>query len=62
MADKQISDFYWKLPWETSNGNAILCHNFPFDIYSTKHSCGPDPNVCRAYDFRNVGGEQNGNK
>ena len=60
MADRQVSDFYWKLPWETSSRESILCHNFPYDIYTTKHSCGPDPKTCLGYDFRNIRGEYNG--
>lgn len=60
MADRQVSDFYWKLPWETKGRDSVLCHNFPYDIYTTKHSCGPDPKTCLGYDFRNVRGEYNG--
>ena len=57
FADQQISDFYWKMPFKTDS--SILCHNFPFDIYTTKHSCGPDPKTCLLYDFRSVHGEYN---
>jgi hypothetical protein len=60
MADRQVSDFYWKLPWETPGRDSVLCHNFPYDIYTTKHSCGPNPKTCLGYDFRNVRGEYNG--
>ncbi|XP_057379227.1 alpha-mannosidase 2-like [Daphnia carinata] len=59
MADRQVSDFYWKLPWESAGQDSILCHNFPYDIYTTKHSCGPNPKTCLGYDFRNVRGEYN---
>ena len=57
LADRQISEFYWKMAWDTKDEASILCHNFPFDIYSTKHSCGPDPKTCLAFDFRSVPGE-----
>ena len=50
LADRQISEFYWKMSWNTKG--SILCHHFPFDVYSTKHSCGPDPHTCLAFDFR----------
>lgn len=50
LADRQISEFYWKMSWNTKG--SILCHHFPFDIYSTKHSCGLDPLTCLAFDFR----------
>ena len=48
------------MPFETSGGEEpILCHNMPFDIYSTKYSCGPDVKTCLTYDFRSVHGEYN---
>ena len=62
LADEQVSDFVWRMPWQSSASSAsssILCHNFPFDIYTTKHACGPDPKTCVAYDFRSVSGEYN---
>ena len=59
MADRQVSDFYWQMPWETDS-SSILCHNFPYDIYTTKHSCGPDPKTCLSFDFRSLRGEYNG--
>jgi len=60
LADRQVSDFHWQMPFQSSQGEeAVLCHNMPFDIYSTKHSCGPDPKTCLTYDFRSVHGEYN---
>ena len=56
FADRQISDFHWQMPFD-QDGGAMLTHNMPFDIYSTKHSCGPDPQTCLVYDFRSVRGE-----
>ena len=38
------------MSWNTKG--SILCHHFPFDIYSTKHSGGLDPLTCLAFDFR----------
>lgn len=55
-----MSDFYWRMPWSSDGREDILCHNFPYDIYNVKHSCGPSPKTCLAYDFRNIRGEYNG--
>lgn len=61
MADHQMSDFRWQMPWKPSSSDEnIVCHNFPYDIYSTKHSCGPHPKTCLGYDFRSIRGEYNG--
>lgn len=59
MADRQVSDFYWKMGWKSNT--SMLCHNFLYDSYAVKYSCGPDPKVCVSYDFRKVKGEDNGN-
>ena len=59
LARFQKGDFLWKQSWEEDGGAAPLCHNFPFDIYSIKHSCGPDPQTCLGFDFRHVEGEYN---
>ena len=58
LADRQLSDFSWKMSWRTGS-DSILCHNMPFDIYTTKHSCGPDPKTCSAFDFRSINGQYN---
>lgn len=34
----------------------------PFDIYSTRHSCGPDPKKCDAFDFEHKNAPKNLNK
>ena len=52
MARNQNGDFLWKQSWENDGSEAPLCHNFPYDIYSIKHSCGPDPTTCLGFDFR----------
>jgi len=59
MARNQNGDFLWKQNWEKDGSSAPLCHNFPYDIYSIKHSCGPDPQTCLAFDFRHIDGEYN---
>ena len=59
LAKHQQGDFLWKQAWEPDGSSAPLCHNFPYDIYSIKHSCGPHPQTCLGYDFRHVAGEYN---
>ena len=59
MAKYQQGDFLWKQAWEVDGSGSPLCHNFPYDIYSIKHSCGPHPQTCLGYDYRHVAGEYN---
>eukprot|EP00092_Neocalanus_flemingeri_P041867 GFUD01045601.1.p1 GENE.GFUD01045601.1~~GFUD01045601.1.p1 ORF type:complete len:1094 (+),score=331.94 GFUD01045601.1:211-3492(+) len=59
LARYQQGDFLWKQSWEPDGSSAPLCHNFPYDIYSIKHSCGPHPQTCLGFDFRHVAGEYN---
>ena len=59
MARTQTGEFLWKQEWEQDGSHAPLCHNFPYDIYSIKHSCGPHPQTCLGFDFRHVEGEYN---
>jgi len=59
FARHQLGDFLWKQSWEADGSSAPLCHNFPYDIYSIKHSCGPRPQTCLGFDFRHVDGEYN---
>jgi len=59
LARTQQGDFLWKQAWERDGSAAPLCHNFPYDIYSIKHSCGPHPQTCLGFDFRHVAGEYN---
>lgn len=59
LARKQQGEFLWKQAWEEDGSRAPLCHNFPYDIYSIKHSCGPHPQTCLGFDFRHVDGEYN---
>jgi len=57
LARHQAGEFLFKQPWEADGRQAPLCHNFPYDIYSIKHSCGPHPQTCLGFDFRHVEGE-----
>ena len=59
FAKYQQGDFLWKQAWEADGSESPLCHNFPYDIYSIKHSCGPHPQTCLGFDFRHVAGEYN---
>ena len=59
LARHQNGDFLWKQAWESDGSKAPLCHNFPYDIYSIKHSCGPNPQTCLGFDFRHLEGEYN---
>lgn len=58
FAQHQAGDFIWR-PYfqEQKNPKSMITHNMPFDIYSIKHSCGPDPYICLNFDFRKVPGE-----
>ena len=45
FAVEQSGDFLWQQRWDSSGKGTILCHNFPYDIYSVKGSCGPHAQV-----------------
>jgi alpha-mannosidase len=56
MARHQLGTFSWSQAWQQlPTAHAPLCLNFPYDIYSIKHSCGPSPQTCLGYDFRHLG-------
>ncbi|XP_022250816.1 alpha-mannosidase 2-like [Limulus polyphemus] len=62
LAEKQQLEFWWKQNFDSlsqnqSLGGDILCHMSPFDLYSIKHTCGPDHGVCLMFDFRKLPGE-----
>ncbi|ODN05616.1 Alpha-mannosidase 2 [Orchesella cincta] len=59
--DQQKGDFKWVQRWDTNEKYGIKCHNAPWDIYSIKHSCGPFPQICLNFDFRNISGEYSEN-
>ena len=41
----------WRQVWDSKGKDAILCHNFPYDIYSIKGSCGPQSQTCLQFNF-----------
>lgn len=59
-AERQL-DFWWRQRFDNhgpgNHSSDILCQMMPFDLYSIKHSCGPDPDVCLQFDFRRIPGE-----
>lgn len=61
FADQQKGDFLWVQRWDNLKKHSIRCHNAPWDIYSIKHSCGPFPQVCLNFDFRNISGDYSEN-
>jgi alpha-mannosidase len=56
FAKEQSGDFMWRQNWDPTGKDAILCHNFPFDIYSVKGSCGPQSQTCLQFNFAQVPG------
>ncbi len=54
FAREQQGDFLWQQQWDQSGRHSILCHNFPYDIYSIKGSCGPHPQTCLEFNYRRV--------
>ncbi len=57
LGEKQYGNFNWIQRWDSEGDFGIRCHNAPYDIYTTKHSCGPNPLVCLKLDFRSILGE-----
>ncbi|CAN7987884.1 unnamed protein product [Ixodes pacificus] len=66
LAARRQLEFLWQPPFPTSsqrvlsrrnNSSGVLCHMAPFELYSIKHTCGPDPEVCLKFDFRRMAGE-----
>ena len=51
FAKEQSGDFMWRQVWDSKGKDAILCHNFPYDIYSIKGSCGPQAQTCLQFNF-----------
>ncbi len=47
----------WRQPWDLQGQDAILCHNFPYDIYSIKGSCGPQAQTCLQFNFATKPGQ-----
>ncbi|CAM1322760.1 Uncharacterised protein g8209 [Pycnogonum litorale] len=60
LAERKWLDFKWPQQWADKNKEeAIVCHMAPFDLYSIKHSCGPYPETCLEFDFKNIPGQFN---
>ncbi|XP_064460633.1 alpha-mannosidase 2-like [Ornithodoros turicata] len=59
LAARQQLEFLWQTPFltPTLGSTDILCHMSPFELYSIKHTCGPDKDVCLKFDFRRIAGE-----
>ncbi|KAI1285229.1 Alpha-mannosidase 2x [Halotydeus destructor] len=59
LAEKQSLEFVWQQQFERQSelDRQLYCLMAPFDLYSTKHTCGPDTNVCLQFDFRRISGE-----
>lgn len=53
LADRQQLEFIWQTSFTRSDSRSnrsklkdqIVCHMAPFDLYSIKHTCGPDTSV-----------------
>ncbi|XP_035705590.1 alpha-mannosidase 2x isoform X2 [Folsomia candida] len=57
LGAKRYGNFNWVPRWDTNADYKMLTHHAPYDIYTTKHTCGPNPLVCLRLDFRSVIGE-----
>ncbi|KAG1652161.1 Alpha-mannosidase 2 [Nymphon striatum] len=58
LAERKWLDFKWPQHWKSSKyDNGITCHMAPFDLYSIKHSCGPFPETCLDFDFKQIPGQ-----
>ncbi len=57
FAREQQGDFLWHQQWDREGKHSILCHNFPYDIYSIKGSCGPHAQTCLEFNFKRVQGD-----
>ncbi|VVC42641.1 Hypothetical protein CINCED_3A013190 [Cinara cedri] len=58
FAWNQNGDFFWRQNWDRNGHTDILVHQLPFEIYTIKDSCGPNPKVCVKYDFKKIKGEK----
>ncbi|XP_013414092.1 alpha-mannosidase 2 isoform X2 [Lingula anatina] len=57
LRDKQGLEFQWRQQWDANGEHDIFTHVFPYQLYSIKHSCGPNVYTCLIFDFRNIPGE-----
>ncbi|OWF50816.1 alpha-mannosidase 2-like isoform X2 [Mizuhopecten yessoensis] len=51
LARNKSLEFNWRQVWDTTGHTDILCHTMPYMLYGTKHTCGPNPDVCLMFDF-----------
>jgi hypothetical protein len=49
MAREKTGDFIWRQNWaadqDVVRASDMLTHNLPYDLYSTRYTCGPYPDV-----------------
>lgn len=57
LAKDRSLEFYWRQMWDQRGDTDILCHTMPYMLYGTKHTCGPNHNVCLMFDFRQEDGD-----
>lgn len=58
LAAKQQLEFLWKQTFDAPDDERELFTLMaPYDLYSIKHTCGPDVEVCKQFDFRRIAGE-----
>lgn len=51
-------EFYWRQVWDRNNKTDFFTLMMPYELYSIKHSCGPDREICLMFDFRQIPGEE----
>ena len=57
LQSRNSLEFMWRTMWNCTEAGEIMTLMMPYMLYSIKHSCGPDPNVCVQFDFRKIIGE-----
>lgn len=57
LEEEKGLEFFWRQVWDRSNKTDVFTLMMPYMLYNIKHTCGPDPNVCLQFDFRQVFGE-----
>lgn len=60
LAERKELEFWWRQSFDAvplQKDKELFCLMAPFDLYSIKHTCGPDTDVCRQFDFRRIPGE-----